>query len=192
MEWIRIAFEINQENANDGASVLLESLKIIYRHTYTLSTESGFEDSLREFVAKNIQSNSQAITQLEVPVTTYSDSGGRLLLSNLTVVTEPGYYSTFNLSNPSLGLYPNGQIYEIITTHTVEQATGTTLSQGRLRLVTDDVTFYMTYNDSLGSFQKVGDDINRLTLLPSSYSTNYGNNGGKQLVWRILSSMALK
>ena len=60
------------------------------------------------------------------------------------------------------------------------------MSQGRLRLVTDDVTFYMTYNDSLGSFQKVGDDINRLTLLPSSYSTNYGNNGGKQLVWRFL------
>ena len=32
-KWIRIAFEINQENANDGASVLLESLKN-YLQTY--------------------------------------------------------------------------------------------------------------------------------------------------------------
>ncbi|MEC7178938.1 MAG: hypothetical protein VXW28_06560, partial [Candidatus Thermoplasmatota archaeon] len=128
----------------------------------------------------------QTTTQLEVPTTTYGDSGGRLVLSNLIVVTEPGYYSTFNWNNPSLGLYPNGQIYEIITTHTVEQTTGATLSQGRLRVATDDVTFYMAYNDSLDSFQKIGDDVSRITLLPSSYSTNYGNNGGKQLVWKFL------
>ena len=104
MDWIRVAFEINQPNANDGASVLLKSLKVIYNHTHKLSGDSGFEDSLREFVAKNLQSNSQGNNLLEVPITTYGDSGGRLLLSNLTVLTEPGYYSSLNWNSQSLSL----------------------------------------------------------------------------------------
>ena len=186
MDWVRIAFEITQENANDGASVLLKSLKIIYSHTHTLSTESGFEDSLREFVARNLQSNSQGTNQLEVPVTTSGDSGGRIYLSNLSIITEPGYYSTLNWNYQSLGLYPNGQIYEIVTTHEVETTTGSTLSQGRLRFTTDDATFFLTYNNSLSSFEKINDDINRITLLPSSNSANYGNNGGKELTWKFL------
>ncbi|MEC7178786.1 MAG: hypothetical protein VXW28_05795, partial [Candidatus Thermoplasmatota archaeon] len=186
MDWIRVAFEINQPNANDGASVLLKSLKVIYNHTHKLSGDGGFEDSLREFVAKNLQSNSQGNNLLEIPITTYGDSGGRLLLSNLTVLTEPGYYSSLNWNSQSSGLYPNGQIYEIVTTHEVVQTTGSTLSLGRLRFSFDDATFYLVYNNSLSSFEKVGDDNNRITLLPSSSSVSFGNEGGKQLTWKFM------
>ena len=185
MNWVRIGFEITQENANDGASVRLATPRIIYQHSYTLSGESGFENSLREFIAKNLQSNLQG-NLLEVPVTTYGDSGGRLLVSNLSVVTEPGYLSSLAWNYQSLGLYPNGQIYEIVSTHEVEATTGSSLSEGRLRFTFDDTTFFLIYNNSLSSFEKVGDDINRVTLLPSSISTNFGNNGGKELTWKFL------
>ena len=97
-EWIGLESHLkyNQPNANDGASVLLKSLKIIYNHTHKLSGEGGFEDSLREFVAKKSPIKFSGNNLLEVPITTYGDSGGRLLLSNLTVITEPGYYSSLN------------------------------------------------------------------------------------------------
>ena len=146
MNWIRVAFEINQENANDGASVLLNSLKVIYKHTYTLDKDSGFESSLREFVAKNLGS-SQGSNLLEIPVTSTGISGGVIHLSNLTILTEPGYSSTLNWNSPSQGLYANGQIYEIITTHEVEQSTGSTLADGRLRFVFNETTFYLNYNN---------------------------------------------
>ena len=186
MNWVRIGFEITQENANTGASVQLLSPKIIYKHSHTLSTESGFENSLREFIAKNLQSNTVVNNLIEIPVTTYSEGGGQLTLSNLSIITEPGYASSLNWNYQSLGLYPNGQIYEIVSTHEVEAITGSALSQGRLRFSFDNTTFFLTYDNSQSSFGKTGDDINRITLLPSSNSANYGNNGGKQLTWKFL------
>ena len=59
--------------------------------------------------------------------------GGNIKLANLEVKTEQGYDSTLTWNSDSNGLYQNGEIYHIQTTHEVQSITGANLEKCRIQ-----------------------------------------------------------
>ena len=184
IDWVRFGLEINQPNSNNGGSLRVTNLEVIYSLNFTIDNSTGFESVLREHVATNLQQNPSS-TQLFVPVNVSSLSGGSVKLSNLSISSAPGYSSTLEWLSDSEGLYPNGQIYEVITTHEVEQSTGSSLAGARLRFTANHETFYLTYDVVTFALGKLDDDINRITLLPSTTINNYGSEGGVEILWKF-------
>ena len=76
IDWVRIGFEIIQTDSNNGGSVNLKNLQILYNYSPNLSSES-FTSYLREFVAVSNQAQEQSSTQTYIPLVTTSSTGGK-------------------------------------------------------------------------------------------------------------------
>ena len=96
-------------------------------------------------------------TQTLVPVETSSGNGGKITLSNLSVISDPGYDSTLVWNSQYNGLYSTGELYEITTTHNVDVNTGATLEKCKITFKTSGDSFSLGYDLLTGWFEE-GDD----------------------------------
>ena len=85
------------------------------------------------------------------------------------------------MSGNPVGLYPNGDIYEVVTTHTVDPLTGSSLAEATLSFESNTGNVILSYSDFLG-FSEASDEDNLITLESSTY-TDITN--GKEVTWRF-------
>ena len=183
-QWVRIGFNILQPDSVNGGFIELENLDVIYNYNYTFDQSNGFDTYLREYVAAEAQLVSPG-SDIMMPVTTSSSTGGAIKFSDLLIQSAPGYESSLDWLSDSEGLYPTGEVYEVKTTHEILPSTGSSLSSARLRFVSDFGGLSFEYDPNTG-FSEIDDSQNLLTLLTgSSTAIPFGSNGGKEITWRF-------
>ena len=110
---------IESPNASSGTSLDIVELDVVYNYSTVLNAADGLDLELNQGVALW---NGGATAS--VPVAVYTETGGGVKLSDLSVSSSPGYTNTLSLTGSPVGLYPNGEVYEVVTTHAVDQSTG--------------------------------------------------------------------
>ena len=182
IDWVRVGFSLIQQDSNNGGSVDFRDLRILYLFNSTLDDNAGFGSYLRETVAINSQSQASG-SQAFIPLVTTSPHGGKITLANLEIITQSGYESTLTWNSLANGLYQNGEIYHITTTHEVKASTGASLETCRIQFKGSEISLYLGYDFSSGFF-KLGDDDNYLSLHPSSSASPLGSNI-MQIDWKF-------
>ena len=112
--WKKFRFSIESLNASSGATIDLVGLDVVYHVTHYLSTANHFAEELAQGVALS----TSTVGYATVPIAVHATSGGGVSFSSLSVSTSPGYTTTASLVGNPIGLYPNGEIYEIVSSHT--------------------------------------------------------------------------
>ena len=107
----------------------------------------------------------------EVELKVTGSIGGGLTLSNLQITTSSGYDNSISLVGNPIGLYPNGAIYEIVTTHTVSPLTGASLAEATLTFESKTGDVVLSYSDAL-LFSEAS-DVDDLLSLESSSARRY-------------------
>jgi len=176
-EWQTFRLKAESPNASTASQVTVRDLDVVYNYTVSLGSADGFDRELNKGIAL-WDGGSTA----EVPMTFTSSTGGGAALSNLMVSTSSGYENTISMAGNPVGLYPNGAIYEITTTHTVSPLTGSTLVEARLTFESDTGNVILGYSDTL-LFSEVS-DIGDLITLESSTATTIAD--GKEITWRFV------
>lgn len=176
-EWVSIHFAVSNDNATTGSSVRIVDLSILYDLEKTLGASHGLVRELNQGVALGTSSGGM----VNVPIEIRAGSGGGVNLSSLSVITSAGYDSTISLQGGHVGLYPDGTIYEVITTHSVDGGTGSTLQDSTLRLESSSGSVQLSYSD-FGGFAEDSDVLDLITLQSSSA---LDINGGKEVTWRF-------
>ena len=185
IDWVRAGFRVTQTDSNGGGSVDFTNLRIVYDYTAELSDNIGLGSYLSEYVAVESQDASGSTTnQLFIPVNVSVGNGGSLTMQGLNITTEAGYDSTLQWNNDELGLYATGEIYEVVTTHSVSQSTGSALDEARLRFRYGEESIHLGYDLSTGFYESDSVD-DYISLHPSSSSIDLPLNGGKQITWRF-------
>ena len=178
VEWMTFRFKASSDSAPSGSTATATGLEILYDYAVTFDSNYGFDTELNQGVA--LWTGGSTAT---VPIGVYSTSGGGMKFSSLSVSTSSGFTNTFIDTGNPVGLYPNGDIYEFTTEHTVADITGTSLSEAWLSFESPSGHALLTYSD-FASFNEVnlpgqGDLI---TLESSSVSDI---TDGKQITWRF-------
>ena len=175
--WKKFRFVIESLNASSGASIDLMGLDIVYDVTHYLGDSNNFAKELSQGVALSDSTDGTA----SVPITVHASSGGGVTFSGLSVVTSPGYDSSLSIvGNPS-GLYPNGEIYEIVSTHQVSQLTGAQFDEAYLLIETKSGVVELTYSD-LDGLTEV-ENSNGLITVQTPGSKDITD--GKEVTWRF-------
>ena len=94
-------------NASSGTSMDIVDLDVVYNYSTVLNAVDGLDIELNQGVALWTGGATAS-----VPVAVYSDTGGGVTLSDLSVSTSTGYSNTLTLTDSPVGLYLNGDIYE--------------------------------------------------------------------------------
>ncbi|MGB2037408.1 MAG: hypothetical protein ACPHX8_02995 [Candidatus Poseidoniaceae archaeon] len=175
--WKKFRFSIESLNASSGGTIDLIGLDVVYDLTHYLSTGNNFASELSQGVALSTSTSGSAT----VPIVVHSTSGGGLSLSSLSVITSPGYATTATLVGNPIGLYPNGEIYEIISTHTVSSLTGAQFQEANLIFESVTGNVELSYSD-LNGFGEV-ENSNGYITLQSSSATDITE--GKEITWRF-------
>ena len=175
-EWLAFRFRAESPNATTGAQMTVRDLNILYNYTVTIGASNGFAEELNKGVAL-WDGGSTAEVEMKLSSTT----GGKAMFSNLQVATSAGYDNTITMVGNPTGLYPNGAIYEIITTHSVSQLTGANLAEATLSFESATGNAVLSYSDAL-LFYESSDPDDIITLETSSH-TNI--NDGKEITWRF-------
>ena len=183
IDWVRVGFAISQDDSNNGGSVDMQNLRVIYEHNATLDNNAGFDGYLRQTIAiiNQVQGSS---SQTYIPVTTKSETGGQIHLANLEVQSEAGYDSTLTMVSNTEGLYQTGEIYHIQTTHNVDVATGAVLDDCRIQFKGSNSPFYLGYDLDTG-FYELDDSDDYVAIHPSS-SASQLSTGGIQVDWKFV------
>ena len=126
--WKKFRFSIESLNATSGATIDLVGLDVVYDVTHYLSTANDFAEELAQGVALS----TSTVGYATVPIAVHAASGGGVSFSSLSVSTSPGYTTTASLIGNPIGLYPNGEIYEIVSSHTVSSLTGSNFQEASL------------------------------------------------------------
>lgn len=176
-DWITISFSATSPNATTGSMLRFLDLNILYSWNKTLGNSHGL---VREF-SQGVALGTPVNGQVSVPIHVSASSGGGLLLSDLNIMTSPGYESSLNITGNPIGLYPDGSIIEVVSLHNVAGSTGSTLSKCLLRLESETGSVDLSYNDFSG-FAEVNDPDDLITLQPSSATDT---PQGKQVSWHF-------
>jgi len=174
-EWITLHFNAVNANAASGSSVIVQNLDVIYEWNTTLNAVNNLDRELNQGVALG------GASSVDVPFVLSAGSGGAIVLSNLAITTATGYDSTLSLTGSPTGLYPNGEIIEAVSTHSVDPSTGTSFAEARLRMESSSGVVELSYSDLMG-FDEADDPDNLLTL--ESSSVNDAGNV-KTITWRF-------
>ena len=176
-KWMTFFFKATSPNASTGTSMTVKGLDIIYDYSTVINNGDGLDSELNQGVALWDGGGATA----SVPIAVISTTGGGVTLSNLSLSTSTGYDNTIAMSGNPVGLYPNGDIYEIVTTHTVDPLTGSSLAEATLSFESNTGNAILSYSDFLG-FSEASDEDNLITLESSTY-TDITN--GKEVTWRF-------
>lgn len=176
-EWMTFFFKATSPNASTGATMTVKGLDVIYNYSTVINNGDGLDLEMNQGVALWDGAGSTASVVIAVSAT----SGGGVTLSDLSVTTSAGYDNTISMSGNPVGLYPNGDIYEFITTHTVDPLTGSSLAEATLSFESNTGEVILSYSEFLG-FSEFSDVDDLLTLESSSHAdiTN-----GKEITWRF-------
>ena len=175
--WKKFRFSIESLNASSGATIDLVGLDVVYDVTHYLSTGNGFAEELAQGVALS----TSTVGYATVPIAVHATSGGGVSFSSLSVSTSPGYTTTASLVGDPTGLYPNGEIYEIVSSHTVSSLTGSSFQEASLVLESGTGTIELSYSD-LNGFTEVENSNGYITLQASSAADI---TEGKEITWRF-------
>jgi len=176
-EWYRFKFEIDSPNATTGTSVVLRDLNIMYNWSRVLDESNDIDRELSQGVA--LQNSSEMV---DVPVEVSATGGGAILLSDLDITSDSGYDTTISVTNNPVGLYPDGSIYEVITTHEVASSTGASFAGAYLLFESATGKAEISYSDITNNFEIASDDLNILVL---ESSTAADLVGVKEITWRF-------
>ena len=177
-EWMTFRFKAESPNASTGATMVIRDIDVVYNFTTTLDNSNGLDLELNKGVALW---TGGPMANVEIAVT--STSGGGLTFSNLNILTASGYDNTLSVTGNPVGFYPNGDLYEIVTTHTVAGSTGASLAESRLTLESSTGTVVLSYSDAFG-FSEASDEDDLISL--ESTSTQSDITDGKSVTWRFI------
>ena len=174
-DWATFKFDVSNINASSGTSVTVKSLDIIYDWERTLGAANNLDRELNQGIALGSGST------IDVPFAMEASSGGAIKLDSLSVTTSTGYDSTLVLTGNPTGLYPNGDIIEAISTHSVDQSTGTSFAEARLRMESTSGVVELSFSE-LALFSEAYDPDNLITM----ESSNYQISGDElEVIWRF-------
>ncbi|MCS5526939.1 MAG: hypothetical protein NZ774_03660, partial [Candidatus Poseidoniales archaeon] len=178
-EWIQFRFKFENPTAQAATSINLKDLDIFYTWSRELSGENGIARELNQGVALGQPMGGQVV----VPMKFISDDGGGVVLDNLQITTENGYDSTINMSDDITGFYASGEVYEVITTHSVAVGTGASIAGASLQFESESGWAELRWAASNGSFwsESGSEFVSVMVALSSSTDTA----DGKQITWRF-------
>ena len=177
-EWMTFRFKAESPSSETGATMVIRDIDVVYNLTTTLDNSDGLDLELNKGVALW---DGGSMANVEIAVT--STSGGGLTFSNLAIVTASGYDNTLSVTGNPVGFYPNGELYEIVTTHAVAASTNSNLVESFLTLESSTGTVILSYSDAMG-FAEASDVNDLITLESTSTQTDITN--GKQITWRFI------
>jgi len=175
-EWVTYRFGIDAPSAPNGASVNFRDLKVVYDWSRAISDGNNVARELNQGVA--LAGGNGTVT---VPVRVSAQSGGAVHLSSLSVSTTSGYDTTMETTDLS-GLYPNGEIIELITTHYIAASTGQTIGAASLLFESSAGNIELRWTESNDTFWELMDPDDHITLLQS---IAVDDAGGKRINWRF-------
>ncbi|MFL2961924.1 MAG: hypothetical protein ACJZ2K_02960 [Candidatus Poseidoniaceae archaeon] len=173
--WATFKFEIVNINASSGTEVTISHLDVFYDWETSLTSSHNFDRELNQGIALGTGAN------VDVPLSLSAGSGGAVQFSDLSITTSTGYDSTLTLPGSPEGLYPNGDIVEAISTHSVDQSTGSTFVEARLRMESSSGVVELAFSE-LSLFTEAYDPHNLVTMESSTY-TEAGDE--MQVTWRF-------
>ena len=178
-EWIQFRFRLTNPASSAASSVLLRDLDILYTWSRTLSDDNNIARELNQGVALGQPIGGEVI----VPLKFTSDSGGGIILDGLSVTTESGYDTTINMSDDWVGLYATGEVYEVISTHSVDPSTGASIVGASLQFESESGLAEVRWSSANDSFWYASGSelVSVLVALSSSLDTA----NGKQITWRF-------
>ncbi|HIF46732.1 MAG TPA: hypothetical protein EYQ73_08105 [Candidatus Poseidoniales archaeon] len=174
-EWSTFQLKIVNTNALSNSQVTVSHLDIFYDWTMTLGVGQNLDRELNQGIALGTGAT------VDVPISLSGESGGAVEMSSLIVTTSTGYDSTLTLPGNPVGLYPNGDIIEADSTHSVDPSTGTTFAEARLRMESSSGVVELGYSDLMG-FSEIYDP-NNFVSLESSAISDVGDS--KHITWRF-------
>ncbi len=175
--WVMFRFMIESPNASSGTSLKFVDLDVVYNYSTVLNEADGLDIELNQGVA--LWTGGATAT---VPVAVYADTGGGVLLSDLSVSSSTGYTNTLSLTDNPVGLYPNGDIYEVVTTHAVDPQTGTSVSEAWLTFESTSGYIKFAWSDFM-SFSEASDEHDHVQLESTSSVADITN--GKEITWHF-------
>ena len=175
--WVMFRFMVDSPNASSGTTLNLVDLDIIYDYGITLDETDGFDIELNQGVA--LWTGGATTT---VPVAVYSSTGGGVMLSDLSVSSSTGYSNTLSITDNPVGLYPNGDIYEVVTTHAVDPSTGTALQDAWLTFESASGYIKLSWSEFM-SFAEASDEHDHIQLESTSSVADITN--GKEITWHF-------
>jgi len=174
-DWATFQLNVVNANAASGTQVTVRDLDIIYDWETTLDGSINFDRELNQGIALGTGAT------VDVPLSLSANSGGAVNLSDLSITTSSGYDSSLILTGSPEGLYPNGDIVEAISIHSVDQSTGTSFAEARLRMESSSGVVELSFSE-LTLFTESYDPMNLISLESSSY-TEVGDE--MHITWRF-------
>ena len=181
-EWYLFRLSIDAPSSTSGASITFRDLDIIYNWERAISDSNNIAREMNQGVA--LASSGGATGDVVVPMRIVGGSGGSISLSSLSVSTTSGYDSTYD-DGGITGMYPNGDIIEIVTTHDVAASTGQTLGGASLLFETMNGNMELRWDASNGSFWEESDPDDNIDFMNMVSLAADADGGGKQLNWRF-------
>ena len=174
-QWIRFDFKLSNPNASVNSDITLSDLDILYKWEATINENQFLDRELNQGISLGTGN------QVPVPIALSANSGGAINLSDLQITTSSGYDSSLSLVGNPVGFYPNGDIIEAVSIHSVAQSTGAAFAEARLRMESTSGLVELSFSE-LSLFNEVHDPDNLVTLESSSY-TNVGDE--VHVTWRF-------
>mgnify|MGYP005672318857 FL=1 len=175
--WVMFRFMVDSPNASSGTSLDIVDLDIVYDYSTVIDETDGFDIELNQGIA--LWTGGATAT---VPIAVYTDSGGGVSLSDLSVSSSTGYTNTLSLTDSPVGLYPNGDIYEVVTTHAVDPLTGAALSEAWLTFESESGFIKFSWSEFM-SFAEATDEHDHVQLESTSSVADITN--GKEITWHF-------
>jgi len=174
-KWVKFDFKISNQNASTNSDVTFSDLVVLYNWETTLNENQFLDRELNQGISLGTGN------QVSVPIALSAGSGGAINLSDLQITTSSGYDSSLTLVGNPVGFYPNGDIIEAVSIHSVAQSTGAAFAEARLRMESTSGLVELSFSE-LSLFNEVYDPNNLVTLESSSYS-NVGDE--VHVTWRF-------
>ncbi|GIR00315.1 MAG: hypothetical protein CM15mP9_0180 [Methanobacteriota archaeon] len=174
-EWATFQFKVSNQNASSGTQVSVGNLDIVYEWETTLGAAANFDRELNQGIALG------SGAQVAVPIAFSGGSGGAVMLSDLAINTASGYDSSISITGNPTGLYPNGDIIEVKSIHSIDSSTNAAFAEARLRMESSSGLVELSFSE-LSLFNEAYDPDNLVTMESSSY-TEVGDE--MHVTWRF-------
>ena len=115
---------------------------------------SNYGNNLARELSQGAAKGTAVGGSVDVPMKWSSNTGGGISLGQLSITTSTGHSSTISLTNGFSGLYDDGNIYEIVTTHEVTSQ-GQNLAGASLLMETSRGNIELQYTSSNDLFWEV-------------------------------------
>ena len=175
-EWILFRMKLESGTATIGSTITFRNLLINYDWQRVISDGNNLARELSQGVAMG----NAVGGSVDVPMKWSSETGGGISLGTLSITTSTGHLSTISLTNGFSGLYDDGNIYEIVTTHEVTSQ-GQNLAGASLLMETSRGNIELQYTSSNDTFWEVSDPVDGISLAVSVTS----GTSPMQINWRF-------